>query len=156
MSATGGSIRSVNPPLSPDARQEAVLAHGDGALLVTGAAGTGKSSVVRAGLMPALAGGVLPGSETWERVLILPGEHPLDELEQAVDGIQGDPKVALVDNPSLTPSRNLMVNLTIEQYHGDKKKLDAAMHYLTWFVPPTYALMAKPAAWSEESFVPLG
>ena len=37
----------MNPPFSPDARQEAVLAHRDGALLVTGAAGTGKSSALR-------------------------------------------------------------------------------------------------------------
>ncbi|MET0973149.1 MAG: BTAD domain-containing putative transcriptional regulator, partial [Thermoleophilaceae bacterium] len=63
---------------------------------VVGPSGSGKSSVVRAGLMPALAGGVLPGSEQWARVLIRPGEHPLDELNEAVDGIEGDPKVVLV------------------------------------------------------------
>ena len=63
---------------------------------VVGPSGSGKSSVVRAGLLPALAGGVLPGSEQWARVLIRPGEHPLDELNEAVDGIEGDPKVVLV------------------------------------------------------------
>ena len=42
--------------------------------------GSGKSSVVRAGLLPALAGGVLPGSERWARALIRPGEHPMREL----------------------------------------------------------------------------
>jgi WD40 repeat protein/DNA-binding SARP family transcriptional activator len=63
---------------------------------VVGPSGSGKSSVVRAGLMPALAGGVLPGSETWVRVLMRPGEHPLAELEAAVSGIEGDPKVVLV------------------------------------------------------------
>ncbi|HEX6398907.1 MAG TPA: UvrD-helicase domain-containing protein, partial [Actinomycetota bacterium] len=35
------------PPLSPDAQQDAVLAHRTGALLVTGGAGTGKSAVLR-------------------------------------------------------------------------------------------------------------
>ena len=34
-------------------------------LAVVGPSGSGKSSVVRAGLLPALAGGVLPGSDSW-------------------------------------------------------------------------------------------
>jgi superfamily I DNA/RNA helicase len=37
----------VNSPLPPDVPQQAVLAHRDGPLLVTGAAGTGKSSILR-------------------------------------------------------------------------------------------------------------
>jgi WD40 repeat protein/DNA-binding SARP family transcriptional activator len=63
---------------------------------VVGPSGSGKSSVARAGLMPALAGGVLPGSERWVRVLMRPGEHPLAELKGAVGGIKGDPRVVLV------------------------------------------------------------
>jgi len=50
---------------------------------IVGPSGSGKSSVMRAGLLPALAGGVLPGSETWKQVLIRPGEHPLRELSDA-------------------------------------------------------------------------
>ena len=46
-------------------------------LAVVGPSGSGKSSVVRAGLLPALAGGVLPASEHWTQALIRPGEHPL-------------------------------------------------------------------------------
>ena len=34
-------------------------------LAVVGPSGSGKSSAVRAGLLPALASGVLPGSERW-------------------------------------------------------------------------------------------
>ena len=52
-------------------------------LAVVGPSGSGKSSVVRAGLLPALAGGVLPGSDTWPRALIRPGEHPMRELRRA-------------------------------------------------------------------------
>ena len=52
-------------------------------LAVVGPSGSGKSSVVRAGLLPALAGGVLPGSERWARALIRPGEHPMRELARA-------------------------------------------------------------------------
>ena len=52
-------------------------------LAVVGPSGSGKSSVVRAGLLPALAGGVLPGSDDWTQALIRPGEHPLSELRRA-------------------------------------------------------------------------
>ena len=50
---------------------------------VVGPSGSGKSSVVRAGLLPALAGGVLPGSDGWTQVVMRPGEHPLRELARA-------------------------------------------------------------------------
>ncbi len=52
-------------------------------LAVVGPSGSGKSSVVRAGLLPALAGGVLPGSDNWTQALIRPGEEPLRELRGA-------------------------------------------------------------------------
>lgn len=50
-------------------------------LAVVGPSGSGKSSVVKAGLLPALRRGALPGSEKWFVVEMLPGAHPLDELE---------------------------------------------------------------------------
>jgi WD40 repeat protein/DNA-binding SARP family transcriptional activator len=52
-------------------------------LAVVGPSGSGKSSVLRAGLLPALAGGVLPGSNGWTQALIRPGEQPLRELGRA-------------------------------------------------------------------------
>jgi WD40 repeat protein/DNA-binding SARP family transcriptional activator len=64
---------------------------GPGLLGVVGPSGGGKSSLVRAGLLPALADGVLPGSAEWTRVLMRPGEHPLGELTRAAQraGSQG-------------------------------------------------------------------
>jgi WD40 repeat protein/class 3 adenylate cyclase/energy-coupling factor transporter ATP-binding protein EcfA2 len=53
-------------------------------LAVVGPSGSGKSSAVKAGLLPALAGGVIPGSETWQQLLLRPGEHPMRELERAL------------------------------------------------------------------------
>ena len=50
---------------------------------IVGPSGSGKSSALRAGLLPALAAGVLPGSERWALALLRPGEHPLRALEQA-------------------------------------------------------------------------
>ncbi|HEX8156802.1 MAG TPA: hypothetical protein VF526_05390, partial [Solirubrobacteraceae bacterium] len=62
---------------------------------IVGPSGSGKSSVTRAGLLPALASGVLPGSDAWRRVLIRPGEHPLRELTEAMETI-GDRERAVV------------------------------------------------------------
>ena len=52
-------------------------------LAIVGASGSGKSSLLRAGLLPALARPALPGSDKWSRRLIRPGEHPLRELRSA-------------------------------------------------------------------------
>ena len=49
---------------------------GTAVLCVVGPSGSGKSSAVRAGLLPALAAGVLPGSEDWLLALFRPGRHP--------------------------------------------------------------------------------
>ena len=51
---------------------------------IVGPSGSGKSSVLRAGLLPALAHDVLPGSGGWAIALLRPGAHPLAALEQAV------------------------------------------------------------------------
>ncbi len=50
-------------------------------LAVVGPSGSGKSSVVKAGMLPALRRGDLPGADSWFIVEMSPGEHPLDELE---------------------------------------------------------------------------
>ena len=51
---------------------------------IVGPSGSGKSSALRAGLLAALAAGVLPGSERWALALLRPGEHPVRALEQAL------------------------------------------------------------------------
>ena len=53
-------------------------------LAVVGPSGSGKSSVVRAGVMPALRRGGLPGGEHWLIVELMPGAEPLEELEAAL------------------------------------------------------------------------
>ena len=53
-------------------------------LTVVGPSGSGKSSAVRAGLLPALAEGVVPGSEHWRRAVMRPGARPLAELSRAL------------------------------------------------------------------------
>ena len=53
-------------------------------VLVVGGSGTGKSSVVRAGLLPRLRGGAVPGSEHWFVTTMLPGATPFKELAAAL------------------------------------------------------------------------
>ncbi|TDD82052.1 AAA family ATPase [Actinomadura rubrisoli] len=54
-------------------------------LLVSGASGVGKSSLLRAGLMPALAEGEPPvaGARGWTRLLVTPTSSPLRALAEA-------------------------------------------------------------------------
>ncbi len=53
-------------------------------LAVVGPSGSGKSSLVKAGLIPALWRGDLTGSEKWFVAEMLPGSHPVEELEIAL------------------------------------------------------------------------
>jgi WD40 repeat protein/DNA-binding SARP family transcriptional activator len=53
---------------------------------IIGSSGVGKSSLLRAGVLPALSGGSLPGSGEWRQVLLRPGAHPRAELGRALDG----------------------------------------------------------------------
>jgi len=65
-------------------------------LAVVGPSGSGKSSAVRAGLLPALASGVLPGSENWSHALMRPGAHPSAALERVLPKA-GEQAVLVVD-----------------------------------------------------------
>lgn len=51
---------------------------------VVGPSGIGKSSVVRAGLLPALRRGAVTGSDRWFVATMLPGRDPFDELAAAL------------------------------------------------------------------------
>jgi DNA-binding SARP family transcriptional activator len=57
---------------------------------VVGPSGSGKSSLVAAGLFPALAAGVLPGSEGWPRCLVRPGAEPMHALAAAFAPLVGE------------------------------------------------------------------
>jgi len=51
---------------------------------ILGPSGIGKSSLLRAGVLPALRAGALPGSARWRQVLLRPGKHPCQELARAL------------------------------------------------------------------------
>ncbi|HSJ50323.1 MAG TPA: BTAD domain-containing putative transcriptional regulator, partial [Actinomycetota bacterium] len=67
-------------------------------LCVVGPSGSGKSSLVRAGLVPALRAGALAGSDRWFFVDLVPGRHPLRELESALLGVAVRPPPSLLED----------------------------------------------------------
>ncbi len=69
----------------------------DRMLAVVGPSGSGKSSVVRAGLLPALAGGRVAGSAAWFSTTMVPGARPFEALETALLRIAVNPPAALLD-----------------------------------------------------------
>jgi WD40 repeat protein len=66
-------------------------------LAVVGPSGSGKSSVVNAGLIPALRRGDLPNSDRWFIVEMFPGAHPLAELEAALLRVAVNPPPSLIE-----------------------------------------------------------
>jgi WD40 repeat protein/class 3 adenylate cyclase len=66
-------------------------------LAVVGPSGSGKSSVVRAGLLPAIRRGAIPGSDGWRIADMFPGAHPLDGLEAALLRAVPGPPASLMD-----------------------------------------------------------
>jgi DNA-binding SARP family transcriptional activator/WD40 repeat protein len=68
---------------------------GTNLLGLVGPSGNGKSSTLRAGLLPALAAGVLPGSESWRQVVLRPGRDPIADLQDALDGLGSDERMVV-------------------------------------------------------------
>jgi WD40 repeat protein/DNA-binding SARP family transcriptional activator len=64
-------------------------------LLVVGGSGTGKSSVVRAGLLPRVRRGDVTGSEGWFVTSMLPSSAPFKELAESLR------RIAVADAPDL-------------------------------------------------------
>lgn len=64
-------------------------------LAVVGPSGSGKSSVVKAGLLPALRQGALPDSHKWFFDEFSPGAQPFEELENTIIGLATNPPANL-------------------------------------------------------------
>jgi DNA-binding SARP family transcriptional activator len=88
-------------------KEDAAIFHGREALVarladtplvaVTGPSGAGKSSLVRAGLLPALAAGVLPGSGRWPQCVLTPGTAPGARLPPVPEDGLAPATVVVVD-----------------------------------------------------------
>ncbi|HEX9923635.1 MAG TPA: hypothetical protein VGD99_13335, partial [Anaerolineae bacterium] len=67
-------------------------------LAVIGASGSGKSSLVRAGLIPALRDGNIPSSEAWPIRVVLPGPKPIEALAETFIKLTGRGLRSLLDD----------------------------------------------------------
>ena len=69
-----------------------------GLVVVTGASGAGKSSLLRAGLLPILSRGQqVQGSDRWPRIIMTPTKDPLTELAARLAAVGGNDTVAVRD-----------------------------------------------------------
>ena len=97
-------------------------------LAVIGPSGSGKSSLVKAGVLPALRSGRIPGSENWFYAEMVPGEVPLEELAAALLSVSTSPLPGVVDTLrehvdglalgvyEALPSRDSKLLLMIDQF----------------------------------------
>lgn len=97
-------------------------------LAIVGPSGSGKSSLVKAGLMPALWRGDLPDSETWFVVEMVPGSNPISQMVAALSWITAtdtvnlsgqlrhDPKGLIHTVNDLLPDDGSELVLVIDQF----------------------------------------
>ena len=77
-----------------------------GLMVVTGASGAGKSSLLRAGLLPILARGQqVQGSDRWPRIIMTPTKDPLTELAARLAAVGGSDTVAIRDGLAEHPDQ---------------------------------------------------
>ena len=94
-----------------------------GIVMLTGASGAGKTSLLQAGLRPALARGVqVPGSSSWFRVSMTPGTRPLTELSAQLAQLgDRDPAVirkSLADAPG---DAHLLISEIVQAARGRRR-----------------------------------
>lgn len=113
--ASDGELRNPYKGLRPFAEEDAadffgrddlvremlgVLAEpGRGLLAVVGPSGSGKSSAVRAGLLPAVDRGALAGLEKAIVMTVLPSRDPVGAVAAALGGVGGGSRIPPPDDP---------------------------------------------------------
>jgi WD40 repeat protein/serine/threonine protein kinase len=90
---------------------------------VVGPSGSGKSSTVKAGLIPRLRKDALPGSSHWFIVEMTPGAHPLEELETALLRIAVTPPTATTILAQLREDERGLVRAVKRVLPGEETQL---------------------------------
>jgi WD40 repeat protein len=90
-------------------------------IALVGPSGSGKSSVVSAGLIPALRSGQLPGSESWFITGMFPGSYPFEEMESALMKVAVQEPTAVLDQLA-ADARGLM-RVTRQMLPSDDSEL---------------------------------
>jgi WD40 repeat protein/energy-coupling factor transporter ATP-binding protein EcfA2 len=94
-------------------------------LAVVGPSGSGKSSLVRAGLIPELRSGALPASAQWDVCTLRPGAAPLTALAASVTRLLGNQSMqSTLDELALDPrTLHLCVELALAERAPDDRVL---------------------------------
>ncbi|GAA0903805.1 MULTISPECIES: nSTAND1 domain-containing NTPase [Streptomyces violaceusniger group] len=85
-------------------------------LAVFGASGSGKSSLLRAGLLPR-ADAITAGKGEWRMVLLVPGPHPLEECAARLAALSGGSATALSEDLQEKPRA---LHMTVLQILADR------------------------------------
>ena len=94
---------------------------GTGLLVVSGVSGAGKSSLIRAGVLPRIRGvglGTTPGLTHWPCLVITPTREPLNELASGVASLAGTDAASIRRELNDNPSR---FALTVRQAAATRK-----------------------------------
>ena len=99
----------------------------EGPLILVAPSGAGKSSLLQAGLLPALARGALPaaGSSEWPHLVFTPTAHPITEIATSIASLTGA-EPASAAQLTADPDRGVAILRAALQSRGDSPGRDAA------------------------------
>jgi len=106
-------------------------AESGGIVMLVGASGAGKSSLLRAGVIPAIRRGALavPGSEHWPAVVLTPGGDPVKELVRQVPELSDvlDLAVRAEAEPADGPDPETLLGQAVVGVHRFAARIRAAV-----------------------------
>jgi hypothetical protein len=114
------------------ARQVSGHLNRGGLVVVTGASGAGKSSLLRAGLVPALAGGrQIEGSAELPRIVMKPTKDPVAELARRLAALSGAGTDAFAIRQHLAKYPEQAQELVWDALHSYSARNSESKHYAT-------------------------
>jgi len=94
---------------------------------VVGASGSGKSSLVRAGIIPQIRSGAIPESDNWPIVIFTPGAHPIEAMARRLNPLLAEKVGAseslamLMDSLRATRQMLQIIDLTLLDMSDDAR-----------------------------------